>query len=56
MSFILHAWHLLSVTLASWGNQQQQQVIDFQRTESEVLKENPGKKGYRSVTASAGWQ
>jgi putative transposase len=30
--------------LASWGNQQQQQIIDFQRTEIDVLKEKLGKK------------
>jgi hypothetical protein len=42
------------VALAAWGNQQQ--VIDFRRTEREILKEKLGKKGYRSATTSAGWQ
>jgi transposase InsO family protein len=44
MSFILHPWQLLLVILAGWANQQQQQIIEFQRTEIEVLKEKLGKK------------
>jgi putative transposase len=44
MSFILHPWQLLLVILAGWANQQQQQIIEFQRTEIDVLKEKVGKK------------
>ena len=44
MSFILQPWQLLVVCLAGWVNQQQQQIIDFQRTEINVLKEKLGKK------------
>jgi len=44
MSFILHPWQLLLVILAGWANQQQQQIIEFQRTEIDVLKEKFGKK------------
>ena len=44
MSFILQPWQLLVVCLAGWVNQQQQQIIDFQRTEIDVLKEKLGKK------------
>jgi len=44
MSFILHPWQLLLVVLAGWANQQQQQIIDFQRAEIDVLKEKLGKK------------
>jgi len=44
MSFILHPWQLLLMILAGWVNQQQQQIIDFQRTEIDVLKEKVGKK------------
>src|SRR3990172_12642579 len=44
MSFILYPWQLLLVVLAGWVNQQQQQIIDFQRTEIEVLKEKLGKR------------
>ena len=44
MSFILHPWHLLLVILAGWINQLQQQIIEFQRTEIDVLKRKLGKK------------
>ena len=44
MSFILHPWQLLLAILAGWANQQQQQIIEFQRTEIDVLKEKLGKK------------
>lgn len=44
MSFILHPWHLLLVILAGLANQLQQQIIDFQRTEIDVLKKKLGKK------------
>ena len=44
MSFVLHPWHLLLVILAGWANQLQQQIIDFQRTEIDVLKTKLGKK------------
>ena len=44
MSFILQPWQLLLMILAGWVNQQQQQIIDFQRTEIDVLKEKLGKK------------
>jgi hypothetical protein len=44
MSFVLHPWQLLLVILTGWVNQQQQQIIDFQRTEIDVLEEKVGKK------------
>jgi putative transposase len=44
MSFILHPWQLLLVILAGWVHQHQQQIIEFQRTAIDVLKENAGKK------------
>ena len=44
MSFILQPWQLFFMILAGWVNQQQQQIIDFQRTEIDVLKEKLGKK------------
>ena len=43
MSFILHPWQLLLIILAGWVNQQQQQVIEYLRTENRVLKEKLGK-------------
>ena len=44
MNFILHPWQLLLLILAGWINRQQQAIIEFQRTEIEVLKEKIGKK------------
>ncbi|MGO9115001.1 MAG: hypothetical protein ACLP9L_37800 [Thermoguttaceae bacterium] len=44
MTFLLHPWQLLLVIVAGWVNQQQQQIIDFQRTAIDVLKEKLGKK------------
>ena len=44
MSFILHPWQLLLVILAGWVNRQQQQMIEYLRTENQVLKEKCGKK------------
>ena len=44
MSFILQPWQLVFVILASWVNREQQQVIDYLRTENQVLKEKMGKK------------
>jgi transposase InsO family protein len=38
------AWQLLLFILAGWVNQQQQQVIDYLRTENQILKENLGKR------------
>ncbi len=43
MSFVLHPWHLLLVVLAGLAKQLQQQIIDFQRTEIDVLKKKLGK-------------
>ena len=44
MNFILQPWQLAFVILAGWVNHQQQQVIDYLRTENQVLKEKIGKK------------
>lgn len=44
MTFILHPWQLFAIILASWINRQQQQVIDYLRTENQVLKEKLGNK------------
>ena len=44
MSFILHPWQLLLVVLAGWINRQQQEAIEYLRTENAVLKEKLGKK------------
>ena len=44
MNFVLQPWHLMVVFLASWINRQQQEVIEYLRTENQVLKEKIGKK------------
>ena len=44
MRFILQPWQLLIVILASWMNRQQQRVIEYLRTENQVLKEKHGTK------------
>ncbi len=44
MNFILQPWQLAVLILASWVNRQQQEVIDYLRTENDVLKEKLGKK------------
>jgi putative transposase len=44
MNFVLQPWNLLLVSLASWINRQQQNVIEYLRAENRVLKEKLGKK------------
>ncbi len=44
MNFILQPWQLYFLILAGWVNRQQQVVIDYLRTENQVLKEKLGKK------------
>src|ERR1700683_1740497 len=39
LNFVLHPWQLFSMILAGWVNQQQQRVIDYLRTENQVLRE-----------------
>ncbi len=44
MDFILQPWQLYFVILAGWMNRQQQEVIEYLRTENQVYKEKFGKK------------
>jgi len=44
MIFALQPWQLYLVILAGWVNRQQQFVIDYLRTENQVLRETHGKK------------
>lgn len=44
MEFILQPWQLYLVNLAGWMNRQQQEAIDYLRTENHVLRENFGRK------------
>ncbi|WP_197231588.1 hypothetical protein, partial [Novipirellula artificiosorum] len=43
MKFVLQPWQLILIILASWVNRQQQEVIEYLRTENAVLKEKFGK-------------
>jgi hypothetical protein len=44
MNFVLQPWQLFFAVLAGWVNSRQQAVIDYLRTENQVLKEKLGKK------------
>jgi hypothetical protein len=44
MDFVLQPWNLLLVSLAGWINRHQQNIVEYPRTENEVLKEKIGKK------------
>ena len=44
MIFILQPWQLMIAIVSSWINQQQQEVIEYLRTENQVLKEKHGKE------------
>ena len=43
MSFVLNPWQLYIGILFGWVNRQQQEAIDYLRTENQVLKEMLGK-------------
>ncbi len=44
MTFVLRPWQLYLVIVAGWIHRQQQEVIEYLRTENQVLKEKLGKK------------
>jgi putative transposase len=44
MKFILQPWQLFLLILVSWIHRQQQELIEYLRTENAVLKEELGKK------------
>ena len=44
MSFVLQPWQLLLVILAGWVNREHQAVVEYLRTENQILKEIHGKK------------
>ena len=44
MKFALQPWQLILIILAGWINRQQQEVIEYLRTENAVLNEKLGKK------------
>lgn len=47
MEFILQSWHLLVAILAGWVNRQQQAVVEYLRSENQVLRESYGKRRIR---------
>ena len=44
MSFIRQPWHILLTTLCGMVNQRQQQIIEFQNTQTEALLKKLGRK------------
>ena len=56
MDFVLQPWQLLLVILARWVNRQQQQVIDYLRTENQVLREKLGEKRCWMMTSGDAWR
>ena len=44
MNFILQPWQLYFLIMAGWVNRQQQVVIEYLRTENQVLREQFGSK------------
>ena len=44
MAFLLKPWQLYFLALAGLVNRQQQELIEYLRTENQVLKEKLGKK------------
>ena len=44
MTFAFQPWQLYLTILAGWINRHQQVVIDYLRTENQVLRETHGKK------------
>jgi len=44
MDFVLRPWQFYVLILAGWINRQQQEVIEYLRTENQVLKETHGNK------------
>jgi putative transposase len=44
MNFVLQPWQLLLAILAGWINRQQQEVIEYLRTENQILKEMLGNR------------
>ena len=44
MDFVLQPWQLYVCILAGWVSRQQQEVIEYLRTENKVLREKFGRK------------
>jgi putative transposase len=44
MAFLLQPWQFYFIIISGWVNRQQQELIEYPRTENQVLKEKLGKK------------
>ena len=44
MKSVLQPWHLFLFIIAGWVNRHQQDIVEYLRTENQVLKEKLGKK------------
>ena len=44
MNVVLQPWQLLFLIVAGWVNRQQQQVIEYLRSENQVLREKLGRR------------
>jgi putative transposase len=47
MKFALQPWHLLACIVAGYANGEQQQIIDYLRTENTILREKLGRRRLR---------
>ena len=44
LKFVLQSWHVMLLIFAGWINRQQQETIEYLKTENYVLREKLGKK------------
>ena len=44
MNFVLQPWQRLLASLAGWSTRQQQEIIEYLRTENQILKEKLSKR------------
>jgi putative transposase len=44
MNLVLQPWHLLACIVAGYANREQQQIIDYLRTENAILREKLGRR------------
>ena len=57
MIFVFRTWQMFAILLAGWVNRQQQEAIDYSRTENDILKERLGKNESCLATISvADWR
>ena len=48
MNFVLKPWQFALIVIAGWMNREQQEVIEYLRTENSVLREKRGKRRIRT--------